>query len=50
MTSFGIISHVIYVFRHEEAEFEVVFKPEVELLVFLRMRSKKITKNVEKRH
>ncbi len=48
MTSFGIILHDMYVFRHEESEFEVHFETKIELMVFLRMRSNKITKNAEK--
>ncbi len=45
---FGIISHDIYVFRHGESEFEVILKPEVELMVFLRRRSNKNMKNAGK--
>ncbi len=38
----------LYVFRHVESEFQVHFETEVELIVFLRMRSHKITKNAVK--
>jgi hypothetical protein len=39
---------VYNVFRHQESELTYILKPKVELMVFLRMRSNKITKNVEK--
>jgi len=35
----------MHAFRHEESDFESTLKPEVEFMVFLRMRSNKITKN-----
>jgi len=38
----------MHAFRHEESDFGSILKPEVELMVFLRMRSNKITKNGEK--
>ncbi len=46
----GLISRLYMFFGTRNPNLRSILKPEVELLVFLRMRSKKITKNVEKRH
>ena len=54
MTFFVAKFDIIYVFWHEESEFEVYFETgsesEVEIMVFLRMRSNKIKKNCGKCH
>ena len=41
------ISTYVYVFRYEKSEFGSILKPEVELMVFLRMRRKKSRKTAE---
>ena len=46
----GLISRVYMFFSTRNPNLRSVLKPEVELMGFLRMRSKKITKNAEKRH
>ncbi len=49
MTFFGIISHAYMFFGTGNPNLRTILKPEVELMVFLRMRSNKITKNGGKR-
>jgi len=43
-----LISHVYKFFGTRNQNFRSILKPEVELMVFLRMRSNKITKNAVK--
>ena len=44
----GLISRVYMFFGTMNPNFLSILKPEVDLMVFLRMRSNKITKNDEK--
>ncbi len=44
----GLISRMFMFFGAGNPKLRSIFKPEVELMVFLRMRSYKITKNAEK--
>ncbi len=46
----GLISRVYMFFGTRNPNLRSILKPEVELMVFLRMRSEKITKNVKKRN
>ena len=46
----GTVSRVYMVFGTANPNLASILKPEVELMVFLRMRSNKITKNGEKCH
>ena len=48
MQFFGLVYRVYMFFGTRNPNFRSILKPEVELMVFLRTRSKKITKNGEK--